>query len=199
MALEINEVLNPGDLIEVQYEIRNAPETLTKLAIHKVKTELWADPRFNYQGSRIDEVTDAATGEKRRYLFIQVQVRRYLKGDRIRKVQASAFHPTVLLGVIAAAITAVAVSSSLAYQNYTILRSAQITAEEAEKIRTDPSLSAEQKTQILSELYTEPPAAKSVGVGTGLAALGGSVVTAAIVIGVLWALSLSGRPRGIEA
>lgn len=184
MATQIpDEMLRSGDLVDVEYLIKpGANPTLLGLAISNVKKDLWADKRFDYQGSR-EEIRTNKSGldggvREERILIITVSVRKYPRGERPELYQAGLhLGVAILLGLFAGAV--IAYSGQLAYKTHTVKR-----------IATDPNMSDAVKTAALEALGQS-----SASVGSGIAAVGGSLVTAAIIIGVLWALSLS-KSRG---
>ncbi len=169
MAEQVNipeDQLQPGDLVELKYEITSANETIVGMAIHDIKSALAQDPRFDYQGSREVTASNLATGQPVRWLFITVSVRRTLREGRPEIQQANWLVPiVVLVGLVAAAI--VAYSGSVVYKTYAIKRIAMADIPEGSKTT----------------------ALKALGRGSlGLAA-GSSLVMAGVVIAVLWVLS----------
>jgi hypothetical protein len=190
MAQTVNipdDMLAAGDLVAVEFEIRpGANATGLDLAIHQVKQDLAQDPRFDYQGSDIVTRVDKSglTGSVREveYLIVYVQVRRSLRGARPQTQEAA-------IGVIAlASLAAICVAAVVAWGAYLNYRTATIVQRTIETITQDPNLSPEQKTQIIKSVVPAPPS-----IGSGVAAAGASLGTALVIIGVLWALSLSSR------
>ncbi|MCU0916912.1 MAG: hypothetical protein MUC88_20480 [Planctomycetes bacterium] len=178
-----DDMLHSGDLVGFEYLIKpGANETLLGLAIKRVKDDLWADRRFDYQGSYEETRTnksglDGAIIEER-YLIINVIVRKYPRGERPTEQQASMALATAIALMAGALIAYLAV---LEHRTTTVVR-----------IATDPNMSEQTKRAALEALGK--PAG---GIGGTIAAAGGSLVAAAIVIGVLWALSLS-KSRGLS-
>jgi len=176
--------LQPGDFVDVEYEIRDTVNFLEAAAISSVKQELAKDPRFHYQGSEIQERVDLGVGFTWRYLVITVQVADPSKispppegwvpmgtGERL---EAGVGKVSVLIALIATALVG---STAVIYKTYTV-----------RGIQADPNLSSEEKIALAKGLSTP-----IVGFGSGVAALGGSLVTVAIVLSVLWGLSLISR------
>lgn len=202
-TVEINEeLLYPGDTIRFDFVLRaGGNETLRSLAIKKVKEQIYADDRLDYQGSEIvtevDKTGLAGGVTEIEVLHVYAKVRQYRRDahPETQKAGIGAFSVGVLVGAISGAVVAYAVVISLRGQSVT--RASQAVVTEVEKIRTDSTLSDDAK-QAAFETLGEAIPEQTKGVASGLAALGGGLVTTAMVIGVLWALSLGSRPRGID-
>lgn len=188
-AIPSDEVLYPGDLVDVEYEIVGGNSFLTALAVHRVKEDLATDDRFHYQGSQEVERDDQGDGVRHRYLIITVQVadpsKRTGHNPPPPEEQKAGMGATVIkVGMIVVAITgSIAVSvatGSLIHRTATI-----------HHMTDDRTLTDQQRKEGLEAIGKS-----SGGIGGAVAAAGGSLVTAAIIIGVLWALSLSSRGHG---
>lgn len=192
MATQVqDDMLHSGDLVGFEYLIKpGANETLLGLAIKRVKDDLWADRRFDYQGSYEETRTnksglDGAIIEER-YLIINVIVRQYPRGERPTEQQAGVGAIVVVLATLAAIL-----AGSLAVYSVFEYKGAVVHKQTVEAV-LNSDLPPEAKADLLNK---SQPQSKSIG--TGIAAFGGSLVTAAIIIGVLWALSLS-KARGLS-
>lgn len=170
-----DDMLQPGDIIDVTYAIVGDNQTLVDLAIHEVKKQLAADPRFDYQGSRIEQGFDADQVPQND-LIISVQVRKYLRGQRPETQEAS-------IGLIGIASLLAGLIALGAYYTHAI----KYVSANKRAIAENPLLSDSVKVAALQEEKT---------FGQGVAAAGGSLMTAMIIIGVLWAMSLSRRRSG---
>jgi len=183
MALSIpNDQLMAGDIVEFIIDPQTANQTLIDLGVHKIKSDLAAEAWYDYQGS------EWRTIDGRRYLSIYVQVRRYPRG--MPPSMASGFAPVAVVVVSLAALAAiVAVATAVSKMREV---AAGVRRDQAiVVIATDPSLTKEQKDRYIAALNA--PVTGSTGLGAGVAALGGGLMTAAIIIGVIWALSESER------
>jgi len=191
-TIEIPEgVLVPGDIIRFDYRIQGTNETLVGMAVSDIKKALWSDDRLDYQGSENSYPVDLETGKSTRILSIYVSVRKYRRAQR--ETTQYAITGVAVLSLVAIVASAVAVySAAITYQSYAIKRVELARIEEVEKVRTDQTMSDDAKKAALEAIANKRDT--PIGLGSGLAAFGGSLVTAAIIIGVLWALSLSGRP-----
>jgi hypothetical protein len=180
--------LRPGDLVEVEYLVTGGNDTLLGMAVHDVKKTLATDTRFHYQGSRWDDRVDLSDGQTYRYLIITVMVADPSKvtGNHpkveIQQAGIGVVAIGALIGLVATAI--VAYSGQLAYTTYSVKR-----------IAADPSIPDDVKVAALTAIGA---GAKKPLVGGSVTAAGGAVVTAVIIIGVLWALSLSRRGASAE-
>jgi hypothetical protein len=182
------EMLHSGDLVDVEYLVKYPNDLLLDHVLGRIKVELSTDARFNYQGSRMEEREEDSPlyGGIHivHYFIVTVQVadpRKVVGNRNDQTAEALSVPVAILLGVIAASIAAsvVAGSAAVIYNRYTITR-----------IATDPTMSEETKQAALGAIE-----GSGTGIGGGLVAAGGSLVTAAIIVAVLWALSLS-RQRG---
>lgn len=185
-----SDMLQSGDLVDVEYEIKaGAPEALVNLAISQVKKDLWADPRFDYQSSRrlYGYDADQVWYDK---LIVTVSVRQYPRGQRPEVQQAGIFVP---IAVLIALLAGVVASYGLKFMTARVtLRATEAVTSEVERIRNDPNMTEAEKQAAYAALQQRD----SRSIGSGLAAAGGSILTAAIIIAVLWALSLSRPARG---
>jgi hypothetical protein len=176
-----DDMLAPGDLLDVDFLITSDNDTLVGMAIQDVKKALWADPRFDYQGSAWQ------TREDGRHLIVTVSVRTTLKGERV-PIQQAGLGVTALIA-IALVVGAVIAWKCLDNRGYTIRRGIQAAQhEEAERIRQDETLTQEQKAVQLQALYSQAVSAPRIGGGISniLASLGtGGLVVAGLV---LWAI-----------
>jgi len=182
-------MLAPGDILEVTYDVVSDNDTLVGLAIHSIKSSLAADARFNYQGSRWDEGFDADQVPYRR-LIISVQVRKSLREERTpTQLAGIGVAGMVLIGSLLAILAGAVVNSGygkiIEQKKYTIIRD----------ITNDPNLSEAERVAALNAVNV---AGQGTGTLANLTAAGGSLVTAGIIVAVLWALSLSRRPSGAE-
>ena len=190
-------LLEPGDIVKVQYQINGANEQLIALAIHQVKSTLSADKRFNYQGSEITTQTYSDMGyeSELRFLDVYIQVAKKQKeysrpvtaesGTGVKTTESTGVKQAgvpaggilgismkTLLGLLSGAV--VSYSAALVYHDYVI-------------------------NGIVNS--TQPPEVKEAGlkalgkggIGEGITALGSSLTIGLIVLGVLW---LAGQPKG---
>lgn len=184
-----DDMLAPGDLVAVEYEIVGANQTLVDMAIHDVKNTLSTDPRFDYQGSEIVDRVDLGTGTTHQYLICYVQVRKTLRAERPEQQEAGVLPYVALAALVGIAVAAVA-CHYLSYRKATVVnRTAEVQGEIVEKILNDPNMSSEDKSSAIRGLQQT----QATGVGSGLAAAGSAIGMALVIIGVLWALSLSHR------
>jgi ribosomal protein S28E/S33 len=200
-TVEIDDkLLYPGDTIRFDFVLTGGNETLRSLAIKKVKDEIYADDRLDYQGSEIvtevDKTGLAGGVREIEVLHVYAKVRTYRR-DAHPEIQKAGIGPFAVVTIISLMTTAVIVASgAVVYRSYSVQRATTIKVEEIEKIRTDPNMTAAQKEAALQSLGETQT---STGFGTGVAAAGASVGTALIIVAVLWALSLSiGRRGGLE-
>ncbi len=175
-----DEVLNPGDLLDVIYEVKPGNDTLVDLAISKAKNDLAKDPRWHYQGSHWEEYPDPDFAGTVRLIVFTVQVADPSKvtGEDPPDVQlARALDPRIIAAVILAvglAISSVAASIYMTYKGYLINKTA-----------SDPGISDEVKLAALAGLTKS-------NLGDALKSVGHSLVIVALIVGVLWVLSKSG-------
>jgi hypothetical protein len=197
-TVEINEeLLYPGDTIRFDFLLTSSNETLRSLAIQKVKEQIYADDRLDYQGSEIvtevDKTGLAGGVREIEVLHVYAKVRTYRR-DAHPEIQKAGIGAFSVLTLVALVTTAVMLAScAVVYRSYSIQRTTTVKVEEIEKIRTDPDMTADQKEAALQSLGESKTA---TGFGAGIAAAGASVGTALIIVAVLWALSLSSGRRG---
>jgi hypothetical protein len=174
-AIEIPiDMLQPGDLVDVEYLVKSSNETLVGLAVHSIKQTLAADERFNYSGSRWEERTDLDSGIVYRYLIVTVEVRKTARQEALPPTQqANLLIPVIILiGLVTTAV--IAYSAALAYRSYNVRRS-------TEAVLANPDLTPEQQVEILTAQGSQPG-----GIGAGLASVGSSLFVAAILIGAIY-------------
>lgn len=194
-----DDLLYPGDTIRFDYVIRGGNQTLLNMAISDIKKTIYADDRLDYQGSEIVTEVDKSglEGSVRevQVLRIYAKVRRYRREvpPEIQEAGIGAIGVGVLIGVIATAV--VAYSAVVVARGHSVTRAVQAVTEQVEKIRTDEGLSDEAKQAAFEALGKGIPEPKQ-NLGSGLTALGSGLVTTAMIIGVLWAVSLSSPRRG---
>jgi hypothetical protein len=205
-----DELLAPGDLVDVEYLIQpGAAPGLVTLAIHDIKRALAADERFLYQSSwietRVDKTGQFGAVVDVEFLIVRVQVADPAKRAALpdgyepqpqwTPERQEAGIPRLSVRAFLALVIAAGApySAALVYQSYITRRNTVDRIAEVERIRQDPTLSDDEKRAAFEAIGQ---AGSSSSLGLGVAAFGGSLVTAAIVIGVLWALSLSGRRGG---
>ncbi len=83
----------PGDTIEIQFRILDQDPAKIDAAIHSLKQAVWADPRFDYQGSKVVDVSDVNLRQPIKLLLIFVTVRQTPRNSRepIHYVTMSSF------------------------------------------------------------------------------------------------------------
>jgi hypothetical protein len=170
-----NVQLKPGDIVMVQYELTGANETLTGLAVHQIKQTLANDARFNYQGSEVGEAQDADENTLS-VLNIYVQVRKTPRQERV-EVQQAGVGIEIVIGVVALVAL---ISGAI------IAHSGQI---KERCVTVNGILASGESDAVKIEALKAAGADAKTGIGTGIAALGGGLVTAALVLGGLWLLS----------
>ncbi len=194
-------LLYPGDTIRFDFLLKGTNQTLLDLAIRKVKETIYADDRLDYQGSEIVTEVDKTGLEggvrEVQVLRIYATVRRYRRDahPELQKAGIGAVSIGTLIAVISAAVAVYAAAVTI--RGHGVTRTSQAIVAEVESIRTDPNLSDEAKQAALETLGKATPQ-QPKSIGSGLAALGGGLATTAMIIGVLWAVSLSSRRRGID-
>lgn len=72
-----------GSTLRVEYEILTTNEVVVEQATHEIKQALWADPRFDYQGSKIMTVGDVQLGRDVTLLVVYVTIRTTHKTSRL--------------------------------------------------------------------------------------------------------------------
>jgi hypothetical protein len=206
-----DQYLNPGDLVDVEYLITpGAPEGMVTLAIREAKKILANDPRFHYQGSREELRTNKSglTGSitEDRYIILTVQVAdpRKVTGSYTPEpeVQTAGVPGVVLLSSLAAIVVgaAIAYSAHCSVERVQITYQTAVVQKETTQVVMESDLSNDQKTTVLTgQAEAMKAAAAKKSMGSGIAAAGGSLATAGIIIAVL--LVVFGGPRrsrGIE-
>jgi hypothetical protein len=166
-----DDLLRPGDLVDVNYEIAGGNATLVAMAVSNVKRTLAADKRFHYQGSVEFESSENETGTPQRFITFTVQVADPAKvGDRAtasKPQEAGLVSVLTLLAVIAGAIAAVGLSYAIVHASTTVRAIAMSNQTDAVKVAALGALS-------------KPP----FGIGT------------LVIGGILAAVLLSGRFAG---
>lgn len=193
--------LQPGDLVDVEYEIMpGAAPAAVAAAIHDVKAQLAHDRRFVYQGSQEFETQETETGALYKAIIITVMVadpskRTGSNPPPAETQQAGFWIPvTVIVALVTSAV--IAWRASVVYVGYTLTRRTEAVISAVDRIRNDPNMTPDQKQAALDALGATKEEQK--GLSAGIAAFGGSLVTAALIIGVVWAVSLSGKGRAAD-
>jgi hypothetical protein len=184
-----SEILYPGDLIDVEYEVTQLG-VLTDMAIERIKRDLWADERFDYQGSRWETRTDKSGLEggvvERQYLIITVMARRYPKTQQ-PQTQEAGLGPVAVIALLTLLGAAILVAAgTVVYRGHTIQRTAEIQQQTTQAVLADPNLTSAQKTEILTAQGTPPATGKVMTIGSTL-------FTAGILIGTIYLFT---RPGG---
>ncbi len=181
MATPIGEdvPLNPGDLVDVVYEVKETNQAILDFGISKVKAELAKDPRWHYQGFQWQEYEDPDFGGAVRLIVFTVQVADPSKvtGQDPPPMELAGFVGVLaLIAAIGAAIVTVAwiINPGLIYRSYVI-----------HQIVQNPNVSDEVKSQAIA-------AVSPAGVTANLADMGHSLVIVALLIGAIWLLAKSG-------
>ena len=130
-----DEVLRPGDMVDVIFKIVGNNETLLGLAIHSIKQTVAADERFDYQSgwreSRVDEM-----GITDEYLIVRVMVRKKPRqGYDQPRVQEAGMELGLVLGLMSGAV--IAYSASLIIDSVVSHERTEV----IERIATDPNIS----------------------------------------------------------
>jgi hypothetical protein len=195
----VDELLAPGDLVDVEYLIQpGAAPGLVTLAIHDIKRSLAADERFHYQGSwtetRVDKTGQFGGVIDVEFLIVRVQVADPSK----RKALPDGYEPQPqwnperqeagiprlsvksVVALFSAAIAAHAAAVTI--RTYTLHR-----------LATSTAMNDETKQAALNAFGKG-----GSSIGQAIALISGSLGTAAIIIAVLWALSLSSRRGGVD-
>lgn len=175
-------LLYPGDIIRFDYEIRTDNQVIRSLAVKNIKDAIWSDDRLDYQGSDVVTMGSVELARDVEILRIYAQVRRYRRGAR-QETQYAGVGAISIVAVVAL----VAGAGAVAVWGLALRDRGHV----VQRIASDPSLS-EQTKQAAFEAMGQG------GIGSGISAFGGSLVTAVVIIGVLWALSLSRPGRGGE-
>jgi hypothetical protein len=189
IPLSSETMLYPGDLVDLTYEITSTNETLVALAVHDLKQTLYADARFDYQGSREITASNVETQQPVRFLIITLLVRKTLRQEHV-PIQEANLGPVALVAIVALAAAAViAYSGAVVYRSVQVRRAAEAQAATTEAILADPTLTAAEKA---AAIEAATPAAPT-GIGAGLAGLGSGVFVAAILLGAIWLMTGSDR------
>lgn len=192
-----NEILYPGDLVDVEYLVQREDGVLLDMAIHNVKQQLYADERFDYQGSRWESRTDKSgldgTLTERRYLIITVSVRRYPKTQQAQQ-QLATLGPVAVIALITLISAAVLLAAgALIYYGHSIQRAAQVQGETSQAVLADPNLTPEQKADILAAQASRPAGGLASWIGSG-------VFMAGIMLGTIYLFTRSsGRGGRVSA
>ncbi len=174
--------LQPGELWDLIYEVRDSVQFIEDLAIAKVKEDLAKDPRWHYQGSRWQTEEDDTFGTTSRFLIITVQVADPSKvtGQDPPDVQlAKVLDPRTLgrlIMFVSGSIAAVVVASKVSV----IFRDARLVA-----IARDKTISDEVKVAAITGLTSNK-------LGDALKSFGRSLVIVTVLVSLLWLLSKSG-------
>jgi hypothetical protein len=78
--VRIPDSIMPGETVKIDYEIRD--ESQADVVIHALKQAIWADPRFDYQGSKIITVGSLELGRDIRQLSIYATLRKTRRETR---------------------------------------------------------------------------------------------------------------------
>ncbi len=141
-----SDMLAPGDVVDVKYEIVSTNQAMIDLAVQEIKKTLYSDGRFDYWGSKIITVGDEQLQRDVQFLTVTLAVRKYVRGSR-QPDGIQGGYPTWdtagglsgaqepqegLIGYIAIAIlvglamgAAAAYSGAVIYKSYTIRRIAE--------------------------------------------------------------------------
>jgi len=125
-----SDVVLPGDMIDLVYQVVGGNETMIALAVHSIKQNIAEDQRFDYQSGHREYRTDLETGKVHEYLIVRVILRRTMKDNRRPIQQAS------IVGIVAIAGAAVIYyATTLALGHYVHLREVRL----AESVVNDPN------------------------------------------------------------
>ncbi len=178
-----DDMLVPGDLLSLKFRRLVDNDTLVGMAINDVKKKLWADPRFDYEGSEWRGDT----------FVINVRVRTTPKGERVEVQQAGIGALIAVATVAAMVVGAIIAWKALENTGYEIQRGTEAARyQEAERIRQDPQLSESQKASQLQALYSQKTA---VSVGGGISNLFAGVGAGGLVVAGLVIYAMFFRPR----
>jgi hypothetical protein len=173
--------LNPGDMVDVWYELKTTNQTLVGEAIKAAKQGLVNDPRVHYLGFRMETDYDPILGEPVQCVVFIVQAADPSKvtGNNPAEpetvvLQAGILSVTVIIGIIAVVLASLG-TLCIVYKTSVV-----------NAIQANPNTSDATKQASLNAL-------PGSGLGKGLAALGGGLTTVAIILAVLWGLSLLHR------
>jgi hypothetical protein len=175
---EINAVL-PGDSIEFWFELHTDSQTLINLATHEVNKAVYADPRFDMQGIRNVEATDYETGQPASFVVVTVTARKTPRHQPEQEYEAGVGAVIAIAGLVAAVAACIVAYEAIELRSTNVIAS----------VANNPNLSAAEKLEALNVMQ------KST-IGGGLAAAGGSLLTAAIIVAVIWVMTRSRTHRG---
>jgi len=186
MALSIpNDQLMAGDIVEFIIRPDTSNQTLIDLALRRIKSDLAAEPWFDYQGSQWRII------DGQQCLSIFLKARRYARGERPLPTQEAgvgiiiAVGLAVLAGIVIGAIVAYKMTNTAAI----VRRNDQIVT-----IATDPNLTADQKAKVLTAIQTG--GIGGPGLGGALTATGGGLTMLAVVVFLIWVLGHWGPATG---
>lgn len=196
--------LVPGDLIDAYYQIQpGTSDYLVSAAIGDVKKSLASDPRFHYQGSRLEPLRDPDDGQTYQYLIVTLQVADPSKITGHHPAEpgvqeAGVLLPlivvvTVLSGLLASALY----SGAIKFKSFQITRTAEISQATTIAI-INSKMSDSAKQAAFNAQAASAKAQNGSSSGSTFAGAIGSLTTVAIIIGVLWAASLSHRDDRIH-
>jgi hypothetical protein len=100
MAGSVNipeEMVVPGDLLAFDYEIVTRSADIEAWAISKIKQEVWAHPKLDYQSSRVMTMGSLEHGREVELLRVWAIVRREEKQTRV-PIQEASMGSWVLVG-----------------------------------------------------------------------------------------------------
>jgi hypothetical protein len=201
-------LLEPGDIVKMQYEIGKANAQQVALAVHGIKATLSADKRFNYQGSEIlsqtDTYNDMGYESSRTYqvlnVYIQVakKVKEYSRpqtaetGTGVRTTESNGVKqagvPAGRVVVALLTLTGLLAGATVSVSHYLSIRQKAMMVNGV--LVSD--LTPEQKVKVVGDIMGD-----KTSVGAGVAAVGGSIMTAVLILGGIWAASqiLGGRSQ----
>ncbi len=202
------DLLLPGDEVDIEYRIHpGSNQTVVGLAISDIKAAVAKDPRFDYQGSRIESRLDKETLNVTNFLIIRVTVRRTPRAERV-EVQEAGMGVGILIGlgtVMALALgwAAVHIAHLRLERMNVISHNLQVVTEEMQRISNDPNLSDETKREMIKAyqavLATSQPQSVGSGIKQGITAAGSAVAMAIIIIAVLWVITRNRGGQYVEA
>jgi hypothetical protein len=107
MAVEIDDdILVPGDIIRLDFEILTEQEQLRAWAIRRVKEEVWSHPKLDYHSSQTIVMGDVARQRDVTILQIWAKVRTHDKATREQIQYASLVEAVKVIGLAIVAIGA---------------------------------------------------------------------------------------------
>jgi len=100
--VRIPDSILPGETVRIDFEVINDNQAQQDLVIHSLKQAIWADPRFDYQGSKIITVGSLALGRDIKQLSIYATLRKTPRESRepITYASLSTFEAYVKASVI---------------------------------------------------------------------------------------------------